>query len=149
MAKSPAHIISDFLATRGLGILPPNTVPAGEWRIRTGRQGEGDQQITVYDTGGTAAHPVLRLDYPSIQVRVRGAPDDYPGAYSKINDIKECLLGLESIDLDSLRWDAINMIGGVVHIGYDDHSRPEFTVNFRCIVEPAADSSAFMHRESL
>jgi hypothetical protein len=145
-SKSPAHTISDFLASQGLGTLNP----AGPWRISTGRQPDSpDTSITVYDTGGQPDHPVLRLNYPSIQIRVRGNKDAYPTAFSKINDVKELLLGLPSQDINGDRWTAVNMIGGVMGAGYDAVSRPEFTVSFRCIVEPAADSSTQMHRVSL
>lgn len=146
MAKSPAHTISDFLATNGLGTLDM----AGPWRITTGRQGDTpDRQITVYDVGGLAPNPKWRINYPSIQVRVRGQKDVYPGTWGKANDVKEFLLGLAPQDIEGDRWTAVNIIGDIAFIGYDATARPEFTVNFRCIVEPAANSSSFMHRESL
>jgi hypothetical protein len=84
-----------------------------------------------------------------LQIRVRGGVDDYPGAWQRINDVKEALLGLPSQDLEGDRWTAVNTVGDIVYLGHDEKSRPEFTLNFRCIVEPAVNSSAYMHRESL
>jgi hypothetical protein len=145
--KSPAQAISDMLGTAGIG---STSGSASSWRITTGRQSENpDSQITVYDTGGEPSLPSLRLNYQHIQVRVRGAKDDYQGAYVKINDICEFLNGLTPQDNGGNHYSGVVMIGNVVAIGYDESSRPEFTVNFRCFVEPAADSSAFMHRDSL
>jgi hypothetical protein len=146
MAKSPAHTISDFLSDNGLGSTSASTT----WQIRTGRQGETpDSHITVYDSGGQSANAAYRINYPNIQVRVRGGRDDYPAAYAKINDIVEFLNGLQPQDIAGDRWSGVTVMGGINFIGYDAESRPEFTVNFRCIVEPAANSSTFMHRNSL
>jgi hypothetical protein len=147
MASGPAEAITDLLAnTAGLG----TSSAAGPWWVTTGRQpDEPNRVITVYDTGGLAPNPKWRYDQPSIQVRVRGQKDAYDVTYQKIRDVKEFLLGMTPQDLGGNHFSAVIGIGDIAFIGYDPTSRPEFTVNFRCIVEPAADSSAFMHRESL
>jgi hypothetical protein len=151
MAKSPAHSISDFLVANNQGVYS-EAPPVGTYRVGTGREGDKPNQfITVYDSGGSGQpdNPRWRINYPMIQVRVRGNKDDYTGTWSKINDLKELLVGLEPQDIDGDRWSGIIINGGINFIGYDSVSRPMFTVNLKCFVEPAADSSPNMHRESL
>lgn len=94
MARSPADLVAGLIVTQGLGVNPPGTT--GQWVVRVGRQGDmPHQHITTYDTGGQADNPKWRLNYPSIQVRVRGNKDQYSVAWSKMNDIKEYLVGIE------------------------------------------------------
>jgi hypothetical protein len=147
--KSPATVVSDLLSTQGLGSTDATTTV---WRIFTGRQGDQPAQaVTVYDLAGSADNPVFRIDYPAFQVRVRGNKDDYNGAWAKLKDIVEFLNGIEPFDdvATGARWDGIYMSTGITFLQYDTTSRPEFVATFHCFVEPAADSSSRMHRDSL
>jgi hypothetical protein len=145
--KSPAHAVSDLLAAQSIGSL---LATATAWRITTGRQSEPpDSLITVYDTGGQSSNPAYRINYPTIQIRVRGAKDKYSEAYAKINDIAEFLNGIDPFDSGDNHYSGIIMQGGIIAMGHDKNSRPEFVVNFLCFVEPTAGSSSFMHRDSL
>lgn len=147
MARSPADVVSSLLDAASLGHVSVDSTP---WRIFTGREGSAPNAvITLYDTGGESRNPAWRLNYPSIQVRVRGNVDDYRGGWAKANDIVEYLLGITPQDCDGFRLDGIIMQGDITPIGYDSESRPLFTVNFKCFTEPTADSSGTMHRESL
>src|SRR5947208_1708288 len=109
--KSPATVISDLLSTRGLG-----STSAGAWRIFTGRQGDQPSQaITVYDMPGSPDNPVFRIDYPAFQVKVRGAADDYTGAYGKLKDIMEYLNGIDPFDdaATGARWSGVYSSTGI------------------------------------
>jgi hypothetical protein len=150
-AKSPATVISDLLSTQGLGSTNAATVPPN-WRIFTGRQADQPaQSITIFDLPGSADNPVFRIDYPAFQVRVRGARDDYSGAYAKMKDVMEFLNGIDPFDdsATGARWDGIYSNTGISFLQYDATSRPEFVATFHCFVEPAADSSSHQHRDSL
>lgn len=149
---TPAQSVAYLLETVGLGSrLPTSTT----WRILVGRLTDSpDSQICVYDSGGQANNPAYRLNYATIQVRIRGERDGYVGAYTKANDISEYLNGVTPGDVvdgtnDGGHFSGIVMRSGVIHIGYDAQSRPEFTINFLCYIEPSAGSSSYMHRESL
>jgi hypothetical protein len=147
MAKSPANTIANFLATNSFGSL---TSSVSAWRITVGRQmDKPDSQITVYDTGGTAANPAYRINYPALQIRVRGDVDNYAAAWSKLNDIREFLVGMDPVVLEGDNWDGIIAQNEIVSLGSDLKSRPELVLSLNCFVEPAAGSSAFMHRNSL
>lgn len=151
MSKSPAHALSNYLAT----ITAPSVIgylagTAATWRITTGRQlDKPDSQITFFDYAGLPDNPAYRINYPSVQVRVRGAKDDYAGAWSKINDIKELLNGITPMDLEGDHYSGITAITSVISMGFDTLSRPEFVISFRVFLEPAANNSPFMHRASL
>jgi hypothetical protein len=147
MAKGPAENLADLVAgTVGLG----TSDVVGPWYVTVGRQPDKPNRvITFYDTGGLAPNPKFRLNYPSVQVRIRGQQDAYDVTMTKAIDVQEFLLGMDAITLDKMHFSGVIGIGDVAFIGFDPTSRPEFTVNFRCFTEPAADSSAFMHRESL
>jgi hypothetical protein len=128
----------------------PTTVLGGAtgWTPRVGLMDEeADQMAVFYDTGGQNANPRWLLDYPTIQVCVRGKERDYSTAYAKIKEIKDCLLGLEPQDIGGDRFDSVICLGDIMFLGYDDRMRPKFSVNFRCIVEPA--TNALTQREAL
>lgn len=139
--KSPAEILADQL---------PNTVVGGStgWVLKTGKlPASPDQVIVSYDSGGSPPWPSRLLDFVMIQFRIRANPNAYATAYTKAREVKNALLGLPSQDIGSDRWVSVTMQGDIAFMGYDDKDRPEFTLNFRCIIEPAAD--ALSHRESL
>jgi hypothetical protein len=149
---TPAQSVAYLLDTAGLG---SRVSTATAWRIMIGRLSDvPDSQICVYDSGGQANNPAYRLNYSTIQVRVRGEKDGYAAAYTKANDISEYLNGVTPGDVvegsnNGGHFSGIVMRGGIAHIGYDAQSRPEFTINFQCYIEPDASSSSYMHRSSL
>src|SRR4051812_10500324 len=102
--NSPAAQLRGLLVTAGIGSAGPTTA----WRITVGRQMDTpDAQITLYDLPGTPGLPSLLLDYPTIAVRVRGARDDYLGAYGKIKDVRAFLNGLPPQDIDGDHYSGI------------------------------------------
>lgn len=103
--------------------------------------------ITIYDSGGQANNPKWLLDYPTIQVMVRGNPDGYAAAYQKAKDVQDALLGLESQTIGGNRWVSVLAMGGIISLGYDEKNRPSLSMNFRITIEPAA--STYTNREPL
>lgn len=131
---APSVGIKDLLVAAGDGVFAATT----GWSIHIGKEPTTPHTtITIYDSGGLTPNPAWLLDFPSIQVRIRGAPGDYIGAQQKIVDCKNTLLGLPSQDLNSDRWVSVRQIGDINLIGYDDSNRPMFTMNFSLIIEPA------------
>lgn len=127
--SSPADQISE-LFTAGAG-----------WTRVVGKLGDDpDQQVCFYDSGGMNPNAKWLLDYRSIQVVARGKPNEYGNAYSKIQAVKDTLLGLEPVTLVSGdRIDGITGIGDITFLHYDEKSRPVFSVNFRVFWEPATN----------
>lgn len=134
MANSPAEGAKDLLETASVGVFAATT----GWGIFVAREPmTPDQAITIYDTGGLAPDPKWLLDYPSIQVRIRGSKGDYQGTFNKAKQCKDVLLGCPSLNLNGDRWVSITGLGDVISLGYDDNERPLFTTNFRLIIQPA------------
>jgi len=117
--------IGTFAATSGWGIYiareptTPNTV------------------ITIYGTGSfTEPNPKWRLESRTFQIRVRGTENGYTDAYSKAEAIKNALLGLGPVTLNSTNYIGIWMTTNIIFIRYDENNRPIFSLNFRCECEP-------------
>jgi hypothetical protein len=91
--------------------------------------------ITIYDTGGSAPNPKWTLDFPSLQVRVRGAKGGYVAAYEKINRIKDELLGLTPQVIAGDSWRSVTVQGDIISLGYDNEERPLLVLNVELIVE--------------
>lgn len=150
MARMPiSEHIKDILVTAGYVY---NPAVLGDWNIWLGKQPDGvsvpHRTITVYDSGGRTPDPKWLLDFPSIQVRVRGGPNDYLVAHNKSHDVRGALLGISSFTASNGdRIDGIRAIGGVAFAGWDDKERPQFVFNLSLIVEPAAQAGD--HREPL
>lgn len=123
--------------------LVPNTIMDGAtgWTSKIGNMVDSPSQLVVfYDTGGQSPNPAWLVDFSSVMVQVRGAPNDYGAAYTKIRQVRDSLLGIDSQDVGSDRLVSIICMGDIGFLSYDDAQRPLFSVNFRVIIEPAADS---------
>jgi hypothetical protein len=111
---------------------------AQDWYINIGNMLTSPVcQVSVRRTGGKAPNPKWNIDYPSVQVRVRGSANDYLGAAQKARDIKDRLLGLPSQDVNGDRWTAVNMIGDITPMPDDKNGNPEWVLNFALIIEPS------------
>lgn len=111
-----------------------------DWAIFIGRQpNDPNACITLYDSGGRA-NPRWLLDFPSVQIRVRGGANQYAAAANRCLQIKQILLGIPSQDLNGDRWVQVNLTSDRAFVGYDQLNRPEFTMNFNLIIEPAVNA---------
>lgn len=132
----PSVLIKDTLVADGYVF-----AGSGDWRLWIGKQPTSpDRAITIYDAPGRAPNPRYLLDFPSVQIRVRGGQNDYNVAAAKATEVRNRLLGRESYDAyDSLgdRIVSITAIGDIALTGWDDASRPEFVFNLAMIVEPS------------
>ena len=139
---NPSEAIKDLLVTASVGVFNA----ASGWSIRVSRQSDDpDTAVTVYDTAGENSNPRYLLDFPGIQVRVRGDQSGYVAARAKCTDVVNALIGLPSQDIAGDRWVGIWQSGGIISLGYDEKDRPMFSLNFTLIIEPATGT----YRESL
>jgi hypothetical protein len=126
-----------------LASIVPTTVLEGAtgWVTKIGKiTPEPDKVAVFYDTGGSNPNSRWLLDYRSVQCVVRAPPSEYSTAYDKIQQVRDCLLGITSLTLGSGdRVDGITMMGDIAFINYDDQQRPTFSVNFRVFWEPATN----------
>ncbi len=134
--------IKDLLVTGSVGAFGG----AADWAIYIGAMPDKpDAAIGIFNTGGSAPNPQWLIDFPSIQVRIRGNEGSYEDAYTKCIAIKSILLGLPSQDINGDRWVSVSGIGDITELGRDQNKRPEFSVNFALIIEPATGA----HRDPL
>lgn len=137
MANSPAEGIKDLLAAEAAGTFAATT----GWGIFIGREPlQPDTAITVYDTGGLQPNPKWLLDWPSVQIRVRGAKGAYQAAYNKVKQCQDIVLGIDSQDLNGDRWVSVTGLGSILWLGHDDNERPQFVANYRLIIQPAVSA---------
>ena len=147
MASTISEGIRDILVTNNVGVF--NSQVEEDWAIYISREpvDANETSLTVFDTGGATPNPKWLLDYPTIQVRIRGATNGYKAAWEKAKDVKDALLANTPQTINGDKWDFINIAGDINHIGYDEADRPIFTINFRLIIEPA--TSALTQRAAL
>lgn len=135
---SAAKVFADLLVTAAVGTLGAET----GWSINVSREpASPDTCITLYDAGGFPPNPQWKINYPSVQVRVRGAKNGYSDAYDKAEACMNALLGLPSQDIGDTRYVSVAMKGFINAIGYDEDNRPILTINFGAITEPTASSN--------
>lgn len=133
--SSPAIGVKDLLVAAGAGTFASTT----GWNISVGKfPTSPDTSIVCNETGGLSPYPHLRLNFPSVQVMVRGSANGYVAASEKIRAVVDALLGIPSQTLNGDEWQGIRQMGDVAFIGYDESNRPLFTSNFSIIVEPKA-----------
>ncbi len=130
--------VRDLLVTNTVGVFAATS----GWSIHIGGLPEKpDTAISVSHTGGLNPSPLWLLDYPSVQVMVRGDASGYVAAKAKITEVKDVLLGITSLTLNGDRWDSIRMLGDIGWLGFDNaDKRPIFSLNLTLIIEPAASA---------
>ncbi len=130
MAENPPSVgIKDLLTTH---------VGTSGWQLEVGTFPDTpDRVIMISDTGGFEPNPKWLLDFPTVQVQVRGKANGYLDTFREAKAVKDLLLGITSFtSADNDRWVAINQNGDMAFIGRDDGMRPLFTINFAIILEP-------------
>lgn len=132
----PSEGVKDILVAAGVGVFAPAAGgSAGEWVIVISRMKSGsgpDQQICVMDGVGETPEHALNVEYPGVQVLVRGAPDGYKAGWSKASAVKDALRGHPRVvmGVEEDVWAGIRMSGDIMFLGYDTNDRPMFSLNF-------------------
>jgi hypothetical protein len=142
--KTPASLIKDYILAHA-----PNGFLAG-WEIKIGKlPAEPDQVIALIDQGGPAGFPHLLVDWPGLQILVRGAKagDGYQTSYLKVRGLRDLILGLDSHPVEFPELDGVTERGHIVPLGYDEQDRHTWSSNYQLQVEPGAN--ALTHRASL
>ena len=99
-----------------------------------------DKLITFLDTGGEPSNPKWLLDFPTVQVVVRGGANDYKNIWKVAKAIKDLLLGITSQTINGDKYVSVTELSTIAFIGRDDSNRPMFSINFNIIVEPQTNS---------
>lgn len=140
--NNPTVGIKNLLVAAGAGTYGATS----GWGIFLGKLPTApDTAIAITSSSGSPSNPKYLIDYPSVQVLVRGAKNGYEAAYDKALAVQNALLGLPSQTVNGDLWVQVNQIGSITEMGFDDNNRPLLSVNFALIVEPASGT----YRESL
>lgn len=135
--KDPGQCVKDLLVAANVGVFGASS----GWSINVGRlPSVPDTVIVCTATGGRNPLPHLLVNYPSVQVMVRGDKNGYAAAYDKLEAIVKTLLGIYTTVVQGDTYSACTQIGDVTYLGQDDGTRPLFSANFSFIVLPAAQS---------
>lgn len=115
---SPADDLAGHLVAEGEGTLGGSS----EWSINVSREpATPDSTITLYDTGGFQPDPDCGLEEPTVQVRVRAS--GYLAAFAKMEDVKNTLIGPDSLTLGDYKYVGLRGDGDVTSLGYDENDR--------------------------
>jgi hypothetical protein len=138
VATDAETIIKDMLNDAGIGVADPSTTVG--WAIFSGPPPQDPANcISIMVAGGLMPNPAWAIDYPSVQVRVRGEVNTYEDTKVKARTIKDLLLGHDPyVHVSGDRVDIFTMIGDLVSMPPDETGRPVFVLNFRLTIEPAA-----------
>lgn len=90
-----------------------------------------DFAITLFDTTEGEPDTWELIEYPRVQIRVRGNPNNYLEAYNKATEIKNEFQAFINQLIGTTNYIGIWVASGITNLGYDDNSRPLLVMNLR------------------
>ena len=128
----------EFLASEEVKKLLATHVGTSGWQTEIGAMpANPDKIIMITDTGGRTPNPKWLLDYPTVQVMIRGIVSGYLVTAREGKAVKDLILGIDAFTTsEGDRWVSATMNGDLGFIGRDEEMRPMFSVNFALIIEP-------------
>lgn len=122
------------------------TLPAlASFALRIGRltdgAGSSHRELVFIDHPGSPPETIVGVDYPSVQIMVRGAKSmvGYQEAYLAIKTVTNFLHLLDTTIPPILYPELVSCLAstGIAPLGNDAQDRPQFSTNFRLITQPA------------
>jgi hypothetical protein len=129
---TPAEGIEAILVDAGVGGDLPWIISVSRFRT------DPDMQIAIMDLPGKQPEVLIAQSYPGVQVLIRGSKsaDGYTAAYAKS---REAFNVLQAIPCPAAAYpELVSCIARhePAPLGYDDQSRPLFSLNFDLIITP-------------
>jgi hypothetical protein len=129
---TPAEGIEAILVAEGVGGDLPWIISVSRFRT------DPDMQIAVIDLPGRQPEVLIAQSYPGAQVLVRGSKSNggYTAAYEKSREVFNVL---QAIPCPAVAYpELVSCIARhePAALGYDDQSRPLFSLNFDLIITP-------------
>lgn len=95
-----------------------------------------DAQVLVRHAGGRPGEVAVAIDYPAIQLIVRGGQGQgkYEDAYDQVIACRDTLVRIPSHPALFPLLDGCKTLGDVLDLGQDDKSRPMFSLNLSLII---------------
>lgn len=130
----PSLDLRSILMTAGVG---STTLTGADWEVYSGNTPASPNQcIAIYDFGGIP-NPKWLLDEVFVAIRVRGDKLDYVNTATKIQAVKDALLGMEETTAGNSSYKGCIITKDIFFEGYDDSNRPLFTLDCKLWREPA------------
>jgi hypothetical protein len=128
-----AEGIIELLVAANVGALAPNSLTP--WPIYEGQLPETvDQCILVRETGGPRPEVRVAIDYPSIQVLIRGDKEGYVATSEKADKVKLALHAIPTPVQEFPELASCVLTAEKTFVGYDSNKRPVWSVNFNLIL---------------
>jgi len=89
-----------------------------------------DACVSIRDMTGPPPELRYELDYPSIQILIRGAKGAYPTAFAKAQAVHNALHGVVNTTINLTRYLLISAAHSPAYLGDDSLNRPLFSINF-------------------
>lgn len=126
-------IADDIMATLVAAGLGQNTASNSDWMIRVGYMQAGpDKTICIQEAGGRPPETGQQVQYPTIQIRVRGAGDGYQDMRDKEQAIFNFLhAGNAPVDIGGNYVYCFALSSSPVPMGQDGNRRPSVVRNYR------------------
>ncbi|WP_077736288.1 minor capsid protein [Bacillus sonorensis] len=116
-----------FIKSRVPGVYYPNRFP----------RDAADECISVKLTGGFPTSQWTGKKQPSFQILVRGRQAGEQDCEDKANEIFASLTNLKEVIIGESSVVIIRATTSVpLFIGYDDNDRPQYSLNFDCVIRP-------------
>jgi len=97
---------------------------------------EPDVCVTFYDYAGGTPNPKWLIDYPVVRCVARGEKRNYNSGYILADLVKDTILGIGGIEINSMHYSGVNMERDINYEGYDENNRAGFTLSFYVTREP-------------
>ena len=92
--------------------------------------------IAVSQYGGQPIDEVSEdMEYPGLQIIVRGAKDGYAAAMTMAEAVRQSIHGITDTTLTSTYYYRISANHSPAQLGFDGNDRPLFVINFSVIKE--------------
>ena len=126
--------IAEWVLTAGLADfepVPDDPQAASLWALcKAFMPEQPDRVVLLSEYAGNPPQIRADVDYPGLQVRVRGRGWEYGEARDKSEAVRVALHGLGPVSINSRRYVHFEAQQSVTSLGRDANDRPEFTCNF-------------------
>lgn len=107
---------------------------SSEWLISISRFRDQDKGIMISENGGLAPEVKIPIDYPTVQILVRGGKGGYAAAKAKAREIFNLLHAIDSAPAEYPELTSCRAKHQPIFVGYDrETERPIFSLNFNII----------------
>lgn len=101
------------------------------WKLYIGYLQDGlDRAVCLYETPGGVPEQRWAIDYPGLQVRVRGRADDFAAVQSKIRAVFDVLHAGE-VEVGAAYVYIYALTSEPLSLGQDEKRRPTLVQNYR------------------